>query len=79
MKNIELYNLDNCIVESVEYFRKICGLSLYGILHRINCDNQSDLEFYSHAQKVLKYFNDFDNKTDDDNFMKCLLGLYKIK
>ena len=75
---MEAYKLQSHMKESIEYFRKLEHLSLYGILSRINSDNKDDLEFYHHTQKVLKHFNDFDNKSDDENFMKCLLGHYKF-
>lgn len=71
--------IESHIQKSIEYFRGITYLSLYGILNRINSDDKGDLEFYHHSQKVLKYFNDFDDREDDEEFMKCLLGLYEIK
>lgn len=74
---MEKFKLDNYMVRSIEYFKDIEYLSLYGILEGINTDDRSDGEFYYHAQKVLKYFNEFDNKSDDENFMKCLLGHYE--
>lgn len=72
------FPLDEHMKDTVEYFRGIEYLSLYGILSGINSENSGNKEFYYHGQKVLVYFNDFDNKTDDDNFMKCLLGDYEV-
>lgn len=70
--------VEKYIVDSIEYMRSQDGLSLYGIVKSINEESNSEL-FNSHSKRILKYFNDFDNRVDDENFMKCMLGYYDIK
>ena len=70
--------VDINIVESIEYMRSQDGVSLYGIIKSINEGCNSEL-FNSHSEKLLKYFNDFDNREDDENFMNCMLGNYGVK
>ncbi|MCL1696341.1 hypothetical protein [Lysinibacillus sp. BPa_S21] len=75
---MDKFLLDECMVEHIEYMRNQDCSSLYGIVKSIHETSNSDL-FNIHSEAILKYFNDFDEKTDDDNFMKCLLGHYEIK
>lgn len=70
--------LDGYMVEHIEYMRSQDTVSLYGIIIAIHEESNSEL-IDRHSKAILKYFNDFDEKTDDDNFMKCLLGHYEIK
>lgn len=78
LNTMEKFKLDKYMEESIEYFRDVKYMSLYGILDAINSENKTDSEFYAHGQKVLKHFDDFENKSDNENFMKCLLGYYKV-
>jgi len=70
--------LDEFMVKHIDYMISQDYLSLYGILKSIIIGSNSDL-FNYHSKEILKYFNEFDNKLDDENFMKCLLGHYEIK
>lgn len=70
--------IDEFMVKHIQYMRSQDHLSLYGMLNSIIVGSNSDL-FNYHSKEILKYFNEFDNKSDDENFMKCLLGYYEIK
>lgn len=73
------FELDQYMVESIEYMRGQEGLSLYGIIHAINAEDSNSELFNGHATKILKYFNDFDERDNDENFIKCFLGHYTAK
>src|SRR5690554_5841885 len=75
---MDKFLLDEYMVESIEYMRGQDGLSIYGIIKSINEESNSGL-FNRHSEKILKYFNDFDEREDDENFMKCMLGHYEVK
>ena len=75
---MELYKLPEDMQDSIEYFRGIDYLSLYGKLDLIVDESGDDPLSRYHSIKVLKHFNDFDDQIDDENFMKCLLGHYQL-
>ena len=75
---MDKFLLDEYMVEHIEYIRSQDYSSLYGVIKSIHESSNSEL-FNAHSEAILKYFNDFDEKIDDDNFMKCLLGHYEIK
>lgn len=76
---MEKFNLDDYMVESIEYMREQDGLSFYGIINAICAENSNSDLFSGHATKILRYFNGFDEREDDENFLKCFLGHYSIK
>lgn len=78
---MEKFELDRHMVESIEYMREDSGLSLFGTLREIVNEGAGvyDADFGKHSKKILDYFNDFDDREDDENFMKCILGHYKVK
>lgn len=73
------YRLPKEMVEPIEFLRSLHGdISLYAIVNGVNLYETPNEEFNRHARKIDSHFNNFDNKTDDVNFMKCLLGHYVV-